>query len=399
MRFFNNSIILIVGILVLSGCSRDDFNFSKIASTTLSNLGEKVGSLSLGGIGEQIGIKNEALVRLPPAPLPIYAVGDTFVYSSSGRLVQEQVVSASDERVTWTNDQGMIWTTTNDLITPPMSWSSHPELGRGRQTIIGNPASIFPLKKGNKVAFGVRGNSENLPTGWRHQQSCEVLGQKDINVTAGDFITFHISCKRKDYKEDLYYSPLAQNYVLRAREYKNTKSEKQLVSVALGNNRTKNIAAKLNRPTKERINARKKIKIPGKVVKKANIPSSGNPEVDALIVKLESMIKRFESTSTSKEKPKKEDKVGSGNTGKYGVHLASYRSEKGAKRGWKTLKKKFARELKELDFGTTEFDAGKGKGTFVRLMGLGFETKSAANKFCKRLKKRRQYCKGERARP
>ena len=111
------------------------------------------------------------------------------------------------------------------------------------------------------------------------------------------------------------------------------------------------------------------------------------------------MIKRFEATSTSKDKPEKKDKVSSSNTGKYGVHLASYRSEKGAKRGWKILKKKFSRELKELDFGTTEFDAGKGKGTFVRLMGLGFETKGAANKFCKRLKKKRQYCKGERARP
>ena len=83
----------------------------------------------------------------------------------------------------------------------------------------------------------------------------------------------------------------------------------------------------------------------------------------------------------------------------YGVHLASYRTAKGAKRGWRILKKKFKKELNDLSFATTEFDASKGKGTFIRLMGVGFETKKAANKFCTRLKKKRQYCKGERARP
>ena len=94
-------------VLILSGCSRDDFDLSKIASTTIAGFGEKLGNLSLSGIGEQIGIQSEPLVKLSPAPLPVYAVGDTFVYSSGGTLVQEQVVSANEDRVTWTNDQGI----------------------------------------------------------------------------------------------------------------------------------------------------------------------------------------------------------------------------------------------------------------------------------------------------
>ena len=62
------------------------------------------------------------------------------------------------------------------------------------------------------------------------------------------------------------------------------------------------------------------------------------------------------------------------------------------------LKKKFPSELRGLKFATTEFDAGK-KGTFIRLMGTPFKTKASANNFCKKLKAKRQYCKGERARP
>ena len=254
MKSIRNFIYIVIATLLVSGCSRDDFSFSKIASTTLSNFGDKIGDLSLSGIGEQIGIGGDPKIKLAPAPLPIYAVGDTFVYSSDGKLVQEQVVSATGERVTWTNDQGMIWTTTNDLVTPPMSWSSHPELGRGRQTIIGNPKALYPLKKGNKVAFGTRGNSENLPTGWRNKEICLVIGQKDISVTAGDFTTFHISCKRKDHTEDLYYAPVAQNYVLRVRKFANNRSQKELVSINLGNNRTKNLPVKITRPFKERKN-------------------------------------------------------------------------------------------------------------------------------------------------
>ena len=225
------------------------------------------------------------------------------------------------------------------------------------------------------------------------------MGQKDITVTAGDFTTFHISCKRKDHKEDLYYSPVAQNYVLRVREFSNTKSQKQLVSVNLGNDRTKNLSAKVDRPAKERTSLPKKIKIPSVTYSKKGIPSSGNPELDALIVKLEAMIKRFEAVSVSKQLSKKATSDKTISTGKYGVHLASYRTAKGAKRGWRILKKKFKKELKDLRFATTEFDASKGKGTFIRLMGVGFETKKAANKFCTRLKKKKQYCKGERARP
>ena len=80
------------------------------------------------------------------------------------------------------------------------------------------------------------------------------------------------------------------------------------------------------------------------------------------------------------------------------MHLASYRTLNGAKRGWKKLKKKFSNELRGLKFATTEFDAGK-KGTFIRLMAVPFKSKANANNFCKKLKAKRQYCQGERARP
>ena len=85
--------------------------------------------------------------------------------------------------------------------------------------------------------------------------------------------------------------------------------------------------------------------------------------------------------------------------GKYGAHLASYRTVAGAKRGWRSLSRKFSKELDGLDFGTTEFDAGDGKGTYVRLVAVSFKSKASAKKFCRTLKAKRQFCKATRAKP
>jgi hypothetical protein len=416
------SIAVVVTVLALAGCSGDDFS--------LSSIGEKI---RLGGADAQK--ENAPAVQLAPSPEPIYAAGDTFVYSSDGILVQEQVVSATPDRVTWTNDQGMIWTTSNDVVTPQLSWSSHPELGRGRQTIIGNPQALFPLQEGNAVAFGVRGNSEIVPTGWRDEHRCAVLGQMDVDVSAGRFTTFHISCQRKDHVEELFYSPVAQNYVLRIRNFGSSESRKELVSVALSDDRTKNVPVAVARPkvtkaddemTKHgatadpemagKAHVKKPRKKHGDKMAK-HMPSTGNAHVDALVSRLEMIVVRLERMSGEGHDDgmmKKHDAKGNkmkkggdkmagpktaGSGGKYGAHLASYRTIAGARRGWRSLSKKFSKELGGLEFATTEFDAGDGKGTYIRLVAASFKSKAAATQFCRKLKSKRQFCKATRTRP
>ena len=105
MASFRGLVGTLIAALLLSGCSSEDFNLSKLASTTVSGFTEKLGGLSLVKLGEKVGIRTDPKVKLDPAPLPIYAIGDTFVYSSDGTIVQEQVVNVNSGRVTWTNDQ------------------------------------------------------------------------------------------------------------------------------------------------------------------------------------------------------------------------------------------------------------------------------------------------------
>lgn len=374
--------------------------------------------------------KPEGIAQLPPAPKPIYQPGDTFVFNDDGTVVQEQVVGVAPDRVTWTNDSGLIWTSTNELVTPQLSWSSHPELGRGRQTVIGNPGALFPLQEGNVVAFGVRGSSEKVPTGWEDELRCVVAGQQNVTVPAGTFTTFRIDCKRKDLTQSLYYAPVAQNYVLRERTFANAKSRKELISVSLAGNRTAEIPPLVEQAqaekNKEMVAAPEAMMKPEAAaaptpptglqlrVEKGPMETAGtageglDPRLNILVSRLEAVVEKLEvmSSSGAMEPPSGRAAAPAAGTqaarpaatpqpaksGKFGIHLASFRTVDAARRSWDTLTKRYPNELGKLSFATTEFDAGDGKGTFVRLVGAAFETRDAANRACSELKAKRQFC-------
>lgn len=354
------------------------------------------------------------LAQLPPAPQPLYQPGDTYVFNDDGNVVQEQVVGVTPDRVTWTNDSGLIWTTTNELVTPQLSWSSHPELGRGRQSIIGNPGTLFPLQEGNIVAYGIRGSSEKVPTGWEDEVRCVVAGQEDVTVPAGTFTTYRINCKRKNVDTSLYYAPAAQNYVLRERTFANSRSRKEMMSVSLADNRTAEMPVIVDQPAKlSDMVAPANMAKPDAMMAASQKTGEMHEEMDdsrmlTLISRLEAVVGKLETMSEGKMMAPEPEMKSAAKTddhgdqkasmataspdGKYGIHLESYRTMQGARRGWSALEKRYPNELKDLSFKTVEFDAGDGRGTFVRLVGAAFKTRADALKACSAMKAKRQFC-------
>ena len=73
------------------------------------------------------------------------------------------------------------------------------------------------------------------------------------------------------------------------------------------------------------------------------------------------------------------------------VHLGSYKSTRNLDRGWKNLRKRFAKVLGKQPKSVSEINLGKKKG---RYLGLGISVASAktARAICKRLKQGGQYC-------
>ena len=74
------------------------------------------------------------------------------------------------------------------------------------------------------------------------------------------------------------------------------------------------------------------------------------------------------------------------------VHLASYRSRKGADRGWIQLRRAHRGVLDTLESEITKVNLGPGKGTFYRLKAGPVADKAAAAEVCRKLKSRLQYC-------
>jgi len=76
-------------------------------------------------------------------------------------------------------------------------------------------------------------------------------------------------------------------------------------------------------------------------------------------------------------------------SGSKSVHLASYRNEAQAERGWQILSSRYG-QLTPLQHGVTRASI-PGKGTYYRLMATGLSD-SAASTLCAELKRRGQFC-------
>ena len=74
------------------------------------------------------------------------------------------------------------------------------------------------------------------------------------------------------------------------------------------------------------------------------------------------------------------------------VHIGSWRSKQGANRAWTQLRRVYRTAFANMRPEVSRVDLGRGKGVFFRLIVGPFKTQAAAQRACRQLKRRRQYC-------
>jgi tetratricopeptide (TPR) repeat protein len=74
------------------------------------------------------------------------------------------------------------------------------------------------------------------------------------------------------------------------------------------------------------------------------------------------------------------------------LHIGSWRSEQGAKRAWTQLRRVHRSVFANMRPEVSRVNLGRGKGVFFRLIVGPFATQAAAQRACRQLKRRRQYC-------
>jgi len=79
--------------------------------------------------------------------------------------------------------------------------------------------------------------------------------------------------------------------------------------------------------------------------------------------------------------------------GGWRVHLASYRDEGNAEKGWTVLAKKHAKQLGERSHDIVRANLGAEKGIYFRVFAVGYPTKADARQSCAAIKSGGDYCK------
>lgn len=185
---------------------------------------------------------------LGPTRLPEYTVGTTFVYSDG---TWDRVAEENPSYVVWENHQGYRSLNSTDFTYRSSKWESKGIKGYRSFTpteylYSETSASLWPLAIGNQTHFdekskwGVTGIYEkHFDASWK----CSVAGTEQVQVPAGVFDTWKLSCSRYSkttaarsrlWEQKTYnYAPAVGHWVILNQEFTNGKPglHKELVAI------------------------------------------------------------------------------------------------------------------------------------------------------------------------
>jgi peptidoglycan hydrolase-like protein with peptidoglycan-binding domain len=173
--------------------------------------------------------------------LPIYASGDTFVYSD-GRT--ETVAEIDGERVHWRSNDGTALTAYRNFILPAIRRDT--DLISEQTTVDVGPGALWPLKAGREVSFTanteVAHKTQSSPRGESASRwHCLVEAPRTVSVAAGTFDALPVVCRTSTPSAQgptervWYYAPRIRHYVRRQVRFESPGSgvDVELVAVQL----------------------------------------------------------------------------------------------------------------------------------------------------------------------
>jgi len=177
---------------------------------------------------------------MEPAPLPIYAVGDTFTYDN-GRSATVEAVSAKTGLVKWWRGRSSIYYAPPNFIVPDVRWSTRRTRGRFETNVAMD--AMWPLAPGAEEYFV--GTRESRRKGQGETRTsiraydCRVDGTATLALAIGTFDTYKVVCRRLTRGHSLsrvyhwYYAPAVGHYVQKDTfdRYGGLKSSVKLTSV------------------------------------------------------------------------------------------------------------------------------------------------------------------------
>jgi hypothetical protein len=356
--------------------------------------------------------------QLPPAEIPTYAKGDRYVYDNPREVWT--VVALKDGLVTWESSLGETRTTMFDPLLPPVKWRKSNSSGGSRQ-ILEWSGGLFPLKAGNKLTYKdsvqVEGDAGHALFVW----NCYAGNPRRLHVPAGDFATVPVFCRRSDgHKLHTYYAPALHNaasLVLTSPD--GTETTRNLVSFEPGKGARvaaprieslpggwsaaaiadwKDDIAGLPRVRPEQVaEANPPVGLAGPTDRSRNAdelpPVKAKPERTMLAFHAPKIkVPKLQApTVVSATVPAKPKPAATGR--RYGAHIGSFSTRKGAERAWTILGKKSETLRNAGDYTIVEVDLGAPKGVMYRLLAAPSASKADVRQLCSAVKADIGYCR------
>lgn len=144
-------------------------------------------------------------VKLEATDLPTHAVGDRLTFNNPDETWT--IIGIRDDLIKWRSSLNAGKITVFDPVLPPIVWDKADGTG-GSERLTGWNKSLFPLKKGGKIAFKslaqFNGKAALIAYTWK----CYSGGPRKVNIQAGDFPAYPIFCRRSDgLTRQSFYAP------------------------------------------------------------------------------------------------------------------------------------------------------------------------------------------------
>ena len=171
--------------------------------------------------------------------LPVYAPGDTFIYSD-GRT--ETVTDIDGDQVRWQSNDGTDVTAYRDFVLPAIRRETN--LLNEQTTADAGPGALWPLKAEREVSFFAKTEvthkaSPGPGSEFTSQWHCLVEPPQTLSVAAGTFDALRVACRTATPSSHgpservWYYAPRIRHYVRREEKFENPASQSHVELVAI----------------------------------------------------------------------------------------------------------------------------------------------------------------------
>ncbi len=172
--------------------------------------------------------------------LPLYAEGDTFIYSD-GRT--ETVTGIDGDRVQWQSNDGTVITAHRDFVLPAIRRET--DLLSERTTADVGPGALWPLKAGQQISFSAKtkvthkASPNSRSSEFTAQWNCLVEPPQTVSVAAGTFDALRVACRNSTPSSQgpservWYYAPRIRHYVRREERFESPISMSRVDLVAV----------------------------------------------------------------------------------------------------------------------------------------------------------------------